>query len=572
MQQFKIVSREPIDKGWSCDKKYCVTTEDGTKYLLRVTPEEKSASREEMFRIQGEVAALEVSMCKPVAFGRCDEGVYILQTWIDGRDAEQIIPQLADSAQYALGLEAGRILKQIHKVPAPENQRDWEERFNEKADRKIRMYQECPFRYEGGQAFIDYINENRGLLKNRPQTFQHGDYHIGNMMLEEGKLVVIDFDRLDYGDPWEEFNRIVWCAQASPLFASGMVNGYFDHKVPMEFWRLLAFYISSNALSSLPWAVPFGGEEVEKMLVQGRGILDWYDNMSKVVPSWYFQGYYLQAIDGLPYKLKAPFDFSFISRYGRVFKIFDDQDSGNICFGTEKDGERYFVKFAGASGEAYGGTPREAVERLQSALPVYEALRHRSLIEFVKAEEIGGGFAMVFRWVEGDCMGRMYPESHRRFMELPVEEKLQVYGDILDFLEYVAQEGYVAVDFYDGSILYDFVTHKTTVCDIDFFRKQPCTNDMGRMWGSSRFQAPEEFRLGDRIDEITNVYTAGAFAFALFGAYSRTAEKWILSEELFRVVTRATADERSGRQQSIRQLKTEWEECLDETKRNNSRQ
>lgn len=572
MQQFKIVSREPIDKGWSCDKKYCVTTEDGTKYLLRVTPEEKSASREEMFRIQGEVAALGVPMCKPVAFGRCDEGVYILQTWIDGRDAEQIIPQLADSAQYALGLEAGRILKQIHKVPAPENQRDWEERFNEKADRKIRMYQECPFRYEGGQAFIDYINENRGLLKNRPQTFQHGDYHIGNMMLEEGKLVVIDFDRLDYGDPWEEFNRIVWCAQASPLFASGMVNGYFDHEVPMEFWRLLAFYISSNALSSLPWAVPFGGEEVEKMLVQGREILDWYDNMNKVVPSWYFQGYYLQTLDGLPYKLKAPFDFSFISRYGRVFKIFDDQDSGNICFGTEKDGERYFVKFAGAPAEAYGGTPREAVERLQSALPVYEALCHRSLIEFVKAEEVGGGFAMVFRWVEGDCMGRMYPGSHRRFMELPVEEKLQVYGDILDFLEYVAQEGYVAVDFYDGSILYDFVTHKTTVCDIDFFRKQPCVNDMGRMWGSSRFQAPEEFRLGDRIDEITNVYTAGAFAFALFGAYSRTAEKWILSEELFRVVTRATADERSGRQQSIRQLKTEWEECLDETKRNNSRQ
>lgn len=284
------------------------------------------------------------------------------------------------------------------------------------------------------------------------------------------------------------------------------------------------------------------------------------------------QGYYLQTIDGLPYKLKAPFDFSFISRYGRVFKIFDDQDSGNICFGTEKDGERYFVKFAGAPAEAYGGTPREAVERLQSALPVYEALRRRSLIEFVKAEEVGGGFAMVFRWVEGDCMGRMYPESHRRFMELPVEEKQQVYGDILDFLEYVAQEGYVAVDFYDGSILYDFVTHKTTVCDIDFFRKQPCVNDMGRMWGSSRFQAPEEFRLGDRIDEITNVYTAGAFAFALFGAYSRTAEKWILSEELFRVVTRATADERSGRQQSIRQLKTEWEECLDETKRNNSRQ
>lgn len=559
MPQIKFVAREPIDKGWSCDKKYCVTAEDGTKYLLRVTPEEKGASREDMFRMQNRVAALGVPMCRPVELGRCDEGVYILQTWIDGEDAEQAVPLLADSAQYALGLEAGRILKQIHKIPAPEGQQDWEERFNKKADNKIRMYQECPLKYEGGQALIDYLNENRSLLKDRPQTFQHGDYHIGNMMLKEGKLVIIDFDRFDFGDPWEEFNRIVWCAQVSPLFASGMVNGYFEGNVPIEFWRLLAFYIASNTLSSLPWAIPFGEGEVETMRNQCREVLEWYDNMHRVIPGWYFKGYYLQTLDGIPYKLKTSFDFSFISRYGRVFKIFDDQDSGNICFGTEKDGERYFVKFAGAPAEAYTGTPKEAVDRLKATLPVYEALRHDHLIEFVKGEEIGGGFALVFRWAAGDCMGRMYPASHRRFMQLPVAAKLQVYGVVLDFLEYVAREGYVAVDFYDGSILYDFNTGRTTICDIDFFRKQPCVNDMGRMWGSSRFQAPEEYQLGAEIDEITNVYTAGAFAFALFGGYSRRPEDWTLGEALFRVAARAVADERNDRQQSIRQLKAEWE-------------
>ncbi len=274
MPQIKFVAKEPIEKGWSCDKKYCVTAEDGTKYLLRVTPAEKSASREDMFRMQNRVAALGVPMCRPVEFGRCDEGVYTLQTWIDGEDAEQAIPLLADSAQYALGLEAGRILKQIHKIPAPDGQQDWEERFNKKADHKIRIYQECPLKYEGGQALIDYLHENRSLLKNRPQTFQHGDYHIGNMMLKEGKLVIIDFDRFDFGDPWEEFNRIVWCAQVSPLFASGMVNGYFDGNVPMEFWRRLAFYIASNTLSSLPWAIPFGEGEVETMRNQCREILE----------------------------------------------------------------------------------------------------------------------------------------------------------------------------------------------------------------------------------------------------------------------------------------------------------
>ena len=41
-----FITKEPINKGWSCDKKYCVTTADGTKYLLRVTPFEKSANRE----------------------------------------------------------------------------------------------------------------------------------------------------------------------------------------------------------------------------------------------------------------------------------------------------------------------------------------------------------------------------------------------------------------------------------------------------------------------------------------------------------------------------------------------
>ena len=149
------------------------------------------------------------------------------------------------------------------------------------------MYNECPIKYENGEAFLDYISKNRHLLKDRPQTFQHGDYHIGNMMIEKGKLVIIDFDRYDFGDPWEEFNRIVWCAQAAPYFASGMVDGYFDRNVPEEFWRLLALYISSNTLSSIPWAIPFGEGEINTMIDQAKDVLSWYDSMKDPIPTWY---------------------------------------------------------------------------------------------------------------------------------------------------------------------------------------------------------------------------------------------------------------------------------------------
>ncbi len=284
----EFIRKIPIEKGWSCDRKYRVTAADGTDYLLRVTPPEKAASRAECFRMQQAVAAKGVPMCLPVEYGECEDGVYILQSWIDGRDAEDVIPALPTEKQYAFGLDAGRILKKIHSIPAPEDLPDWETRFNAKIDRKIRMYSECPVKFEGDAAILAYVENSRGLLKNRPQSFQHGDYHIGNMMIDnEGALIVIDFDRFDFGDPWEEFNRIVWCAQRSGAFASGIVDGYFGGCVPELFWRLLALYIGSNTLSSLPWAIPFGEKEIGTMLNQTKDIMRWYDGMNTVVPGWY---------------------------------------------------------------------------------------------------------------------------------------------------------------------------------------------------------------------------------------------------------------------------------------------
>jgi aminoglycoside phosphotransferase (APT) family kinase protein len=285
---YDFKTKIPIDKGWSADKKYCVTTSDGKKYLLRISKIEQQARKRVEFDMMQRLEALGVPMCRPIAFDTCDEGVYSLQSWIEGKDFEEAFTILSDTEQYAYGMEAGRILKQIHTIPAPDTQEEWEGRFNRKIDRKIQMYKDCPIKYEKGQLFINYINENRNLLKNRPQCYQHGDYHVGNMMIDQdGKLHIIDFDRDDFGDPWEEFNRIVWCAQISPPFATGMVNSYFDEHVPMDFWRLLALYISCNTLSSIPWAIPFGQSEIDTMMKQAKEVLEWYDNMQNPVPIWY---------------------------------------------------------------------------------------------------------------------------------------------------------------------------------------------------------------------------------------------------------------------------------------------
>jgi len=55
------------------------------------------------------------------------------------------------------------------------------------------------------------------------------------------------------------------------------------------------------------------------------------------------------------------------------------------------------------------------------------------------------------------------------------------------------------------------------ICDIDFFREKPVINDMGQdWWGTKRFKAPEEYILGAKIDEDTNVFTLGALIFDFF--------------------------------------------------------
>ena len=283
-----IIEKEKITEGFSSDTKYSIKDKDGNKYLLRVSSLDRYLVKINEFSYMNELVRQGVNMCKPIEFGICNDGVYSIQSWIDGVDARAFIPTLTKKKQYEYGILAGIELKKIHSVKAPIDAIDWEIRFNKKIERKLKMYAECPLKYEKGSLLIEYINNNRHLLKNRQNTFQHGDYHIGNLMINRNnELVVIDFDRDDYGDPWEEFNRLVWSIQVSHEFASGIVDGYFNKKVPDEFWKLLALYMSLNSLSSLPWAIPYGEEEVNIMINQHHDILHWYDDMKRYVPKWY---------------------------------------------------------------------------------------------------------------------------------------------------------------------------------------------------------------------------------------------------------------------------------------------
>ncbi|TVX93538.1 serine/threonine protein kinase [Paenibacillus agilis] len=280
------------------------------------------------------------------------------------------------------------------------------------------------------------------------------------------------------------------------------------------------------------------------------------------------------TLDEVEFQLQNEHDFGWLSKLGRVFKVFDKQDSGNISFGVERNGEKIFVKYAGAQTEHYSGITDTAVASLKAAIHLYEKLRHPTLIRLIDHFEVGSGYAAIFEWVEGESLHPhwafpppakyTHPDSPcYRFKQLPVETRLASLERIFDFHVHVEASGYVAVDFYDGSLLYNFTTNEMKICDIDYYQKKPLINKMGKFYGSKRFMSPEEFTLGAPIDERTNVFTMGAMAFALLGGeLDRSFSKWDAGKLLHEVAVRAVNEDRELRFASVAAFKAAWDHAI----------
>ena len=290
LKKFSKITK--INLGWSLDEKFYLENSDGDKFLLRISDLSILDRKKEEYNFLKEISKLGFLMNEPVSFGISldDNKVYMILKWVEGFQAKDKIFLLDKRKQYDLGTKSGRILKRIHSLPVKKNLINWEERYNQKTDKKIYYFKECGIEIPFQNKILDYIEENRSLLKNREQTFNHGDYHVGNMIISpENDLGIIDFNRFDFGDPWDEFNRIIWSAQSSELFASGQINGYFDNEVPEKFFRLLAFYMAVNSLASIPWALKFGNQEIKIMMNNINYMLDTYDNFESYIPNWYIE-------------------------------------------------------------------------------------------------------------------------------------------------------------------------------------------------------------------------------------------------------------------------------------------
>ena len=283
-------SVEPVDKGWSSDRKYRIQTEDGKKLLLRVSDIGSFDEKKKEYEIIGKYAKLGFPMSMPVAFDVCNEGknVYMLLTWVEGCDLEEMLPKLPKEEQYRLGRQAGEILRKIHSVPlAPEDVP--QKTKQEKKLTQLARYESSDLRIPGDETALQYVKDNIDQIWRQPPVYMHGDFHPGNLIyMADGSIGVIDFNRWEVGDPYEEFYKLEsFGTEISIPYCIGQIDAYFQDNVPEEFWKANAVYVAQASLFSIKWAEPFGQKDIDGMVRRAETAFEDFDGFRRIIPKWY---------------------------------------------------------------------------------------------------------------------------------------------------------------------------------------------------------------------------------------------------------------------------------------------
>jgi len=261
----------------------------------------------------------------------------------------------------------------------------------------------------------------------------------------------------------------------------------------------------------------------------------------------------------------APEDF--LRGIGRVFARFDSrtQDSGNVSFGLEANGGRWFVKTAGDPTDTVPFLSHpERVALLRNAERLARDFAHPALPALVAVGTSAWGRMLIYDWAEGELLHapaerRRDPDTaFQRFRALQPGEIAAAIDTVVDAHVGLCGRGWVACDFYDGAMIYDFRARRIALFDLDSYSKGPFTNEMGRLFGSDRFMAPEEFERGAQIDERTTVFNLGRCAAVLLGDGTMARESFRGTDAQHAAMTGACRPDRTQRFASVAALAAAW--------------
>lgn len=286
---------ERIHKGYSNDGKYIVYDNSGApQYILRTYSSDQDKSKRLEFSRLQLMEKHDVKCLRPIEIGVLTEQNlgYMIVSYVEGNEASKELLLLTEAEQFKVGVQAGSELKKIHQAICTDNIKPWEERMLAKHHRYRMEYAECQVSIKNDEKLLAFIDKTIHLMKDRPNVFQHDDYHLGNLIVKDGNLSgVIDFNGYDWGDPIHEFVKVgIFSSEVSVPFSIGQIRGYHDHAEPDKmFWQRYSLYLAMTLISSVVWVLKVKPDELELMLKKIHKVMDDHNDFELIMPTWYSQ-------------------------------------------------------------------------------------------------------------------------------------------------------------------------------------------------------------------------------------------------------------------------------------------
>lgn len=251
----------------------------GAYYLVKII---KKSEKEfdEYLRLQN----LKLGVFQPLSgYHRISDDQYlVVMEWCSGKLLNSVEITKENKADIKYIEAAAATLRKLHSSTVDDFSLDIDSSLVEK------LFNNCSFLApENITVLKQYILKNISIINRHKYTVVHGDMHLGNILIDDCKVVLIDTDDVAVGDPYMDL------VYAANIHKSGkekilyyiLLKSYFEGNVPEDFWIIVNAYSILKILAIMRFEIE--STQNHQAIIDIGAFIEQHNNMENDIPNWY---------------------------------------------------------------------------------------------------------------------------------------------------------------------------------------------------------------------------------------------------------------------------------------------
>ena len=282
INRYKIIKKFPL--GSSSVQKYIVE-KDNKIFLLRLYDIRFIDGR---YRVFNNIRILHdngIAVPEIYDFGALSDNKhgYAVMDWIDGVSLDNLL--FDDSLINKYGKIVAEELFKMHNIDTKEKI-DIYDKFVKSFNKKINKLKNLGIDYTSS-VLESFVLDNSKVLKELDTSIIHGDFHPGNIVVNDDRICFIDLDVCKNDFAWVDLSTNA-CNLNYPKFYTALINEYFDNNIPDDFWLIYNLYGSLYCLDYILYCSRMDNKTLEDGTTVLKKFLDYSDEFSSLKPKWFY--------------------------------------------------------------------------------------------------------------------------------------------------------------------------------------------------------------------------------------------------------------------------------------------